>query len=226
MRLIPFALILLCCTSIASADIVNPNRFIQFERVDFGTSVLTLRNYGTADISLDGWRFCSHDEDQVRRYSAANGLNGFTIAAGQTFNLHLNNDATGTGINASVLGGEFAAPFDQGPAYAISLYYQTPFNDGNNIADHLQWSIGGANNDSADERSDEAENGGVWADQDEFISVAADSQYILLRNIASRNELNSAADYIVGVPEPHSSLFCLMALGSLFLRRRQRAGCP
>ena len=56
-----------------TAQITLPERFVQIRSIDLTTSVLELFNSGTASQSLAGWRFCTHDEDSVRRYSSAGG---------------------------------------------------------------------------------------------------------------------------------------------------------
>ncbi|MEM9410781.1 MAG: dockerin type I domain-containing protein [Planctomycetota bacterium] len=181
---------------ILSAQIVIPQRFVQIRSVDFTTSVLELHNFGTASRSLNGWRFCSHDENQDRRYSAAAGLNGITLASGDSLFIHFNNDAVNANeINISTIGGNFAGPLDTSDAYAIQIYYNSGFGSGNNIADHIQWSLSGTDNIRADERSDEAEQGGVWEDQSQWISVQADSQRINLFDAAAQSELHSPANY-------------------------------
>ena len=56
------------------------------------------------------------------------------------------------------IGGNFALPLDagaSGDAYALGLYINSGFGAGANIADHIQFSFGGADNFTADERSDE-----------------------------------------------------------------------
>ena len=58
-----------------TAQITVPDRFVQIRSVNLTTSVLELFNSGTSSQSLAGWRFCTHDEDSVRRYSSTTGLN-------------------------------------------------------------------------------------------------------------------------------------------------------
>ena len=97
----------------------------------------------------------------MRQYSLSTGLNGITIENDTSLFIHFNNDAPVDPDRLNIISlGAFAAPLDQGP-YGMQLYFQTPFGDGNNIADHLQWNLGGADDLSADERSDEAQAGGV-----------------------------------------------------------------
>jgi len=42
---------------------------IQFKSVDFQNNVVELFNFGNSQVGLDGWRFCTHDENQTRQYS-------------------------------------------------------------------------------------------------------------------------------------------------------------
>ena len=150
-----------------TAQITVPDRFVQIRSVNLTTSVLELFNSGTSSQSLAGWRFCTHDEDSVRRYSSTAGLNNVTLASGDSLFVHFNNDADpadAQAINVSTIGGAFAQPLDADGAYGAQIYFQTPFGVGANIADHLQFSLDGLDDATADERSDEAE-GEVWVDQ-------------------------------------------------------------
>ena len=181
----------------AAAQISVPERFVQIRSVDLTTSVLELFNSGTASQSLDGWRFCTHDEDQVRRYSNTPGLNGFTLASGESLFVHFNNDADpadAQAVNVSTIGGNFAQPLDAEGAYGAQIYFQTPFGLGANIADHIQFSVDGLDDNTADDRSDEAE-GEVWVDQSEWVSISPDTEMIVLDVLDS--EINSAADFTV-----------------------------
>ena len=166
---------LLLCLALAPTAFAAP-RDVQLRAFDFSTSTMEIRNFGASTEDLSGWRFCSHDEDQIRRYSSPSGLNGVSIAPGASLFVHFLNDAPGgdpTRINASSLG-SFAAPFDTG-SYAIQLYFApVSFGNGATIADHAQWSVGGVDNTTADERSDEAETGGVWTDQSQWISTQSE----------------------------------------------------
>ncbi|MGJ8725045.1 MAG: hypothetical protein ACSHYB_10850 [Roseibacillus sp.] len=171
------------------------NRAIQMREVDFTTSVIELHNFGTTSQSLNGWRFCSHDDNQTRRYSSSGGLNGLTIGAGESLFIHfLNNAPAGDDTAINISGrGNFATPLDRGP-YAIQLYFQTSFGVGANIADHLQWSIDGVDNINADERSDEAEDGGVWTDQSLWIATTAESEKVTLTDTTG-SILHSPSNY-------------------------------
>ena len=175
-------------------------RAVQFREVDFTNSVIEIHNFGDTAQALDGWRFCSHDEDQVRRYSSGTGLSGVAIAGGESLFVHFLNDAPADDPSAINISGRgnFAAPFDRGP-YAIQMYFQTPFGNGNNIVDHIQWSIDGVDNGTADERSDEAESGGVWTDQSLWIPTTAESTTLVLTDTTG-GILHGPDDYEVIAP--------------------------
>ena len=196
----------------------TPQREVQIKSVDFTTGVIELHNFGGSSVDLSGWRFCTHDEDQVRQYSSSTGLNGVSIGAGSSLFIHYNNDASaGNEINISALGGSFATTLDPG-SYGIGLYWQTPFTTGANIADHLQWSIGGIDNTTADERSDEAVTGGVWTSETDWIATANGTTRIELTDL-SGSDLQDSSDYNV-IPEPTS--LAVLGLGGLLLARRRR----
>ena len=109
--------------------------------------------------------------------------------------LRYNNDASAANeININSLS-NFATPLDTNGAYAIQFYFQTPFGVGANIADHIQLSLDGADNASADERSDEAQNGGVWTNQNEWIPVTLETTTVVLLDSSSDSELHGPDDY-------------------------------
>ncbi len=182
-------------------------RDVQIRSVNFATGVVELFNFGRTDESLGGWRFCTHDENEALRYSGFAGLNGVTIEAGTSFFIHFNNDAPGgsDSINRSTVG-SFALPLDAEGAYGMALYFPpVVFSSGAQIADHLQWSTGGADNDRADERSDEAERGGVWRDQSRWIATGADTVEIVLTD-ETGGVLHGPEDYQVRGPAPNPRL--------------------
>ena len=179
-------------------------RDVQIVGIDFDTQVIELFNFGTTTEDLDGWRFCSHDATFVRRYSSSAGLNGVSIDPGASLFIHLDNDANGQPDRIDRPAGNWALPLDQ-DAYGLQLYF-TPvsFGNGATIADHLQWSLGGADNATADERSDEAEAGGVWTDQSLWISTAASDDFVMLNEASNGLVLHGPSDYTV--PEPGFAL--------------------
>lgn len=191
-------LFLLITVSIFSP--LHADRAIQIREVNFLTSTLELYNSGSTSLALDGWRFCSHDENQDRRYSTTTGLNGLSIAAGASLRVHFLNDAPegdSSAINISGRG-NFALDLDRGP-YAIQLYNGGSFGNGNNIIDHVQWSIAGVDNASADNRSDEAQSGGVWTNQSLWVATTATSERIVFSDI-SGSILHSPDSYTVIEP--------------------------
>ena len=186
----------------ASAQIVAPERFVQIRSINLTTSVLELYNSGTTSQSLASWRFCTHDEDQVRRYSSSSGLNNFTLTGGQSLYVHFNNDAdpaNAQAVNISTIGGGFALPLDADGAYGAQIYFNSSFGSGASIADHIQFSIDGLDDDSADDRSDEAE-GEVWLDQSQWVSINLDTEMIVLNDASLDSEIHSPVDYTVVNP--------------------------
>ena len=60
-----FLIAVVCVVAVCSsgfAQINVPQRFVQFRTLDFENGVVELHNFGTTSQSLNGWRFCSHDE--------------------------------------------------------------------------------------------------------------------------------------------------------------------
>lgn len=191
-------------------------RGVQISHVQFDTQVVTLKNFGGVEEPLDGWRFCTHDEDSVRRYSGSTGLNGVTLAPGETLDIHFLNDAIdASDINISTIGGAFATPLDQ-DAYGMQIYFDpVSFGNGNTIADHLQWSLDGIDDVSADERSDEAEAGGVWVDQTNWIATTAQTISIALDDTSGAS-LHSPINYSTEEPQqPESVNVPLLPLAGL-----------
>ena len=131
-------------------------------------------------------------------YTSITGLNGVTLQSGQSLFFHFLNDAPADPdhINISSVG-PVALPLDNGP-YAMSLYFPpVSFINGNTMADHVQWSIGGVDNSTADERSDEAQAGGLWTNQSLWVSTATDTTLIELQAGAESTVLHGPGDYEV-----------------------------
>lgn len=214
-------------TALLSMPLLAVPTDIQVRSVNFTSGVLELYNFGAASQALDGWRFCSHDEDQVRRYSGSTGLNGRSIASNESLFVHFNNDASAANeINISAMGGAFALDLDNGP-YAIQIYFAPVAFGGPlpTVADHVQWSIGGIDNTSADERSDEAELTGTWIDQSLWVSTTAQQAGIILADQPPAVE-HGPNDYVELVlpPEPDNipvPIWALSALAILLLGIRK-----
>ncbi|MEZ6242529.1 MAG: GC-type dockerin domain-anchored protein [Phycisphaerales bacterium] len=192
-----------------SGSALGAERDVQFWSVHFDTAVLELHNCGSGDIDLSNWRFCSHDNNQVRQYTAETGLNGMIIEAGTSVFIHFNNDAPADPDhrNVSALGGLIAAPLDASGGYAISLFF--PDADGNIsfadfsrtdiMGDHIQWSTGGVNDPIADERSQQAVNAGLWTAATDWISTTLDTVSIELTDM-SCGILHGPSNYQVNEP--------------------------
>ena len=194
----PFSTYLLL--ALATSPLTAAPRDVQFRSVDFENSVLELHNFGEDTESLNGWRFCSHDEDQTKIYSSPSGLNGISLAHGESLFIHYLGDAPSSEANRINLPGSFALPLDRGP-YGIQIYFPPiSFGNGGTIADHVQWAIDGVDNASAAERSDEAQNGGLWTDQGAWVATSENTNSILLTD-ATRARLHGPDDYRV-IEEP------------------------
>ncbi len=195
----------LCLTPIALAA----ERDVQFRSANFETAVLELHNCGGEDIDLSNWRFCSHDDNQVRQYTGSDGLDGVTIEAGTSVFIHFNNDAPAgpDNIDVSTLGGLIAAPLDADGAYAIALFFPdadgdisfADFGRTDIMGDHIQWSTGGLSNAIADERSQQAVNAGLWTLASAWISTTLDTVSIELTDTTC-GLLHGPANYQVNEP--------------------------
>ena len=150
-------------------------RVVQFQSIDFENGIVEVRNFGTESVDLTGWRFCSHDFDQDRRYSAANGLSGVSLDGGSSLFVYYNNDAPAedNAINRGDIGGNFALPLDQ-DAYGMQFYFpgangSVAFGNSSLIADHIQWNLDGASVGEAQERTGQAVSQGLWSSVGDFI---------------------------------------------------------
>jgi hypothetical protein len=151
-------------------------------------------------VSLTGWQFCTQDANETLRYS--NGITGVTLAAGASLTIHYLNDSGGAPgtINRTTIGGSFALPLGTG-AYSLALYDGGSFGTGTNIVTFVQWSIGGVDNTTADERSDEAQSGGVWTNQSHWVPTQANSVRFLLTAPNGATVRHGPADYTVVAPD-------------------------
>ncbi len=186
---------LLSALLVSTLPLAAAPRDVQVKSIDFETGLIELHNFGAAVQPLDGWRFCTHDEDSTRRYTGATGFNGKSLAAGSSLFIHFNNDSPGGAdhLNRSSLGGFFASPLDPGPGgYAMGLYLNSSFASTGSLADFLQWSLGGIDDTNADFRSHTAA-GVLWSDQGAWISTTATTSRLELT--ANLGALNSPADY-------------------------------
>jgi len=197
----PTRLTSLALIALAGSHALAGERDIQFVNIITDDHIFMIGNLGTETIALDGWRFCTQNSSQIRVYSSPSGLDGVSIEPSRSITIHLDNNANPaipTQHNASDVG--LFADFEL-EAYALALYHHNPdgsipFHDGTFMVDYLQWSIGGVDNDTADERADEAEDGGLWVDQSEWISVRNDTLLIGLTDPTGA-ELHNPANYVL-----------------------------
>ena len=186
----------------ALAGLPVPERNVQFRSIDLQAGVLEIANYGDATQALDGWRFCSHSNEQARRYTGSTALNGVDIPGASSLFIYMNNDApAGTeNFNASDLGA-FATNFGQGP-YAIQLFWPNggslSFGSTDDMVDHVQWSVSGVGNPIAQTRSQQAVNAGLWTAANAFISTSGNTESFAL--IPAGGELHGPSDYTVNEP--------------------------
>jgi hypothetical protein len=217
--LVPFVAWLIVGAASAS------ERDVQIVDVDFETNVIELHNFDSVDHALNGWQFCTQDADETLQYSPSNGFALDTIDAGKSLFIYFDGDAPAEPghINRPGVGSQWAEPLSRG-SYALSLYFPpVSFVNGNTMADHVQWSINGVDNNIADERSDEAENGGVWTDQSAWVATAADSPFISLLPQSEGLVLHGPDDYTT-LPEPSSALAhagALLCVAAAAKRRRK-----
>lgn len=178
---------------------------IQIRSVDFDAGVVEFFNYGDDDQDLSGWRTCTHDFDEVRRYSSTTGFNGVMIEAGTSIFLHYNNDAPvgPDNHNISAIGGAFAQPLDQ-DAYGFQLYHpdengSLSFGNSQLIADHLQWNINGEGVGGAETRTSQVVSVGLWTAIGDFIATTAESSSLELTDFGD-GRLHGPSNYSVEEP--------------------------
>lgn len=185
MRLRALVLVLIV-TSIGFAQ-----RDVQISTVRFDSGEIILTNFGNTTVDMSNWRFCSHDDNQVRVYSG--GIGG-SLEAGRSVLIDINT------VNV-------AQPFDS-DAYSLALFDLDAggFGGTENIIDHLQWSIGGEDNGSAAFRSNQAVDGGLWPDPSQWIVTTENTPGIELIDV-SGGILHGPGDYTT-LPDVAPLLAC------------------
>ncbi len=179
-------------------------RLMQIASIDFDAQVIELHNFSNRPIDLTGYRFCTHDDDDLFRYTGANGLNGVEVPGETSLFIHWLDDAPAGDperLNVTDLGGFFAAPLSS-QVYSIGLYWPNgslSFSSAADLADHCQWSHGGADAPSATPRAGVAISAGLWSAADEWASTEEASASLVL-NDATGGLLHGAADYDSIVP--------------------------
>lgn len=213
----------------ALAQSVGTFRDVQLRSVDLVDQVLELHNFGSSALDLDGWRICSHDEIDGFDYTGAAGLNGQTLAAGESLFIHWNDDASGAdAINVSSLGGQHVDDLladAAGEAVSIGLYNSNlgGFGSAGALADHIQYSFDGADVGGATPRAGVADSAGLWGSSSDWIAVDAETTGLLLvaDPFPGLGATHSSASY-AAIPEPTAVALLglsMIALGGL---RRQR----
>jgi hypothetical protein len=195
----------IAATALAHAGDQVDRRDIQIKSVDFESGVLEVHNYGSVGQVLVGWRFCTHDSDQVRRYTSSTGLNMSSVDAGESLFIYTNNDAPAgaQNINVSALGGSFALPLDP-DAYGLQLFFPSTsgtvsFSNSALIADHIQWNTSATSAGSAEARTSQAVSEGLWTSTGVFIETASDSTSLELTDEGD-GRLHGPANYTVSTP--------------------------
>ena len=152
--------------------------------------VIEIFNFSAQDIDLSGWRFCSHDFDQQRRYTAPAGLSGVVIESRTSVRIYLNNDAPAG--NADAINGSqlvnFAGPLGAGP-FGIQLFFpdtngSVSFSNSLLIADHLQFSPSGVDAGLAETRTGQAVGQGLWTAAGEFVVTSERTSRIELNDLS------------------------------------------
>lgn len=166
-------------------------REVQIRRVNFDSGVIELYNFSAGDIDLTGWRFCSHDFNEARRYSGSNGLDGVLIESGSSVYIYFGDDAPAGDpdrLNRSDLGGAFALPLDQ-DAYGMQIFFpaaggSVSFGNSSLIADHIQWNIDAQGVGSSEFRTGQAVSEGLWSANGDFIATTSESALIELTDLS------------------------------------------
>lgn len=197
---------LVVSSSMATAQVDPIERGVQIVRVSFADGTIEIANTTDETIALDGWRLCSHDFNEARRYTGSTGLNGFSLDAGQSLTVFTNDDMPGgfpSGVNASDLGGAIAGPLDQ-DAFGMQVFFPgddgtVRFGDSSDIADHIQWNVDGRDMGTSEQRTGQAVGEGLWTAAGEFIVTRTDSVEIELVS-AVGELLHGPANYMVTDP--------------------------
>ena len=204
-RVLSYGLVGCLAIVVLCAESKGDERDIQLTSIDFNTDIIELHNFGSIDQPLDGWRFCTHNDDQgERRYTSVGGLNGVTIEAGTSLFIWVGNNGPqdSDNLDVSQMGGNFATTLDQGP-YSINLYWPNggslSFSQPTDMVDHMQWNIGGIGSTAADVRNIVAENAGLWVDDAQWISTTANTSRLELTD-PNGGLLHGPSDYLVVEP--------------------------
>ncbi|HPF41315.1 MAG TPA: hypothetical protein P5081_11940 [Phycisphaerae bacterium] len=193
-------LAIFAATSLVAQLAAAAPRDVQIREINIQGGVIELHNFGAGGEALDGWQFCTFDDNQGFQYSGATGFNGRSISAGASLFIHTLNDAPAdpAHMNLSTLGGFFATPIDAGP-FALSLYGAgAGFTTASRMVDHVMWNINGVN-PSLTSRANIAVAAGLWTSTTAYVATTAGSLSINLAD-ASGGLLHSPSDYTTVEP--------------------------
>lgn len=217
--------------SLLDAQIAGSVRDVQIRSIDFENQTIELHNFGDSEISIDGWRFCTHDETDGFDYTGVNGFSGESLDSGESIFIDWDdpNPTAANTIGVDSLGGAWIDDLlvaQDGEAVQIGIYTQGPFGTADNLVDHVQFSFNGLDTGSpADSRGGTAENAGLWNDRDEWIAIEADSTGILLTADPFPGDTVShgvdSYSVITAVPEPTSIMILSLGLIGLASTRRR-----
>ncbi len=216
--------------SLLCAQTAGTVRDVQIRSIDFASQTLELHNFGSTTWDLDGWRFCTHDEIDGFDYTGAAGLNGQSLAAGESLFIDWdNNGSGGDTINVNSLGGNWIDDLTTGgvgEAIQIGLYTSSPFGTAANLVDHVQYSFNGDDVNGADNRGTVAESANLWTDQNLWVSIDTDSTGLILdaNPFPGAGSSHSPTSYsaLTAVPEPSSLAFLALGIAGLASTRKRK----
>ena len=179
---------------------LGDERDVQIRSVDFADGIVEVFNFGQIGMNLAGWRFCTHDGNQQRIYTAPDGLNGVVIQPSASVFIHFNNDAPAgdsSRINRATLG-TFALPLAPS-AYGMQLFFPDAngtvnFGNSSLIADHLMWNDPSQAVGLSQFRCSQAAGQGLWTNCSQLIESTALTRRIELTDVGD-GRLHGPANY-------------------------------
>ncbi|MDB4265471.1 PEP-CTERM sorting domain-containing protein [bacterium] len=182
---------------------------IVFSELDLVNNTITLTNTGSSAVDIGGWRFCSHDLEDIKRYSSstffADGVSIIGLGS-------LVVDATSV-----ILAGPLAAN-----TMSIGLYNDLDgalsFGSPDDLSAFIQFTPEG-NTDfgNAEERTGTAVTADLWDAEGSFVEVGAADTFIRLDDLNS----STGASSFSAVPEPGSTVLIGLAAALTCMRRKR-----